>query len=770
MKKRNRAAGWILAAVLAVTSLAGCGGTEGNPKAGGNGADGTAGTEGNAGAGGGTKGGDGGDIFSEAGGKGRFLETELTLPEQIDHLTTVRKLSDGSISAVGFNANSLIYYLMNTTDLGETWQTTEIQGMEQFYVNGAAISPDGGAALLGYYGEMDLVTRDGTAGSVTLNLPAYSGGGDTKNQILEAAYTEDGTLLILDMEGALYQADTGTGELNKISANISEKIDYFGVAGNQAAAVTASGVTLLDVQSKVAAEDETLKKVTNSRQEGYATTGLYPVVFTEGTEEGSVIYVNHEGLFFHRTGGSVNEQLINGQLVSLGDGSLNFYGVISVDESNYLVAGSDSLSTPRIYRYTYDAEAPAVPEKQLKVYALEDSSVLQQAITYFQKQNPDVFVKKMIGLSGGDGITAEDALRTLSTDIMAGNGPDVLVLDGIPVESYIEKGILADISDVVDEVEGASGLFENVKAAYIRDKGIFEMPTRFYFSALEGDEDALAAGDSLASMLDYMKKAKEANPDSHGLPPKTASGLLYDLYYAASAGMKTEDGSLSEEKLKEFLTAAKGIFELDTYPTDEYNTEVKNYSVWGGMLYGSLSGSSRLGYESIYDIGTVTDFDRVQSIYGAEKQLNGNYRPFGGENASFVPYVSVGVAAASEAGELAREFVKGILGKDCQSAANEGFPVNRAAFTEKQGQQKAYSIGTSRSDGSGSYGIEVEVLTQEQADLLTKQLEGLKEPALNDRVIQEMVIEEGVKCLSGNQSVEDTVSAIMQKVKLYVSE
>ena len=101
--------------------------------------------------------------------------------------------------------------------------------------------------------------------------------------------------------------------------------------------------------------------------------------------------------------------------------------------------------------------------------------------------------------------------------------------------------------------------------------------------------------------------------------------------------MKTEDGSLSEEKLKEFLTAAKGIFELDTYSTEEYNTEVKNYSIWNGILYGSLSGTSRLGYESVYDIGTVTDYDRVQSIYGAEKQLNGNYRPFGGKTHLLYP-------------------------------------------------------------------------------------------------------------------------------------
>ncbi len=762
MKKRNRVAGLVLAVILAITSLAGCSDTKGDVGTGGSGSGGS-GTEGSAE-------GDGTEAGMSGGGKGRFLETEVTLPEQIDKLTTMRKLSDGSISAVGFNSNSMAYYIINTTDLGETWEVTEIQGMEQLFVNSSALAPDGSAALLGHYGEMDLVSRDGAAQSASLTLPPYSGGGDTKNQVQEAAFTEDGTLLVLDMEGLLYQADTKTGELTKLSTNIAEKIDYFGVAGNQVVAVTPSGVVVLDSQTGAVMEDETLKQVTNSLQEGSAASGAYPVVFAKGAEEGSIIYVNHKGLFYHRDGGSVSEQLINGELVSLGDQSLEFKSVLAIDDGNYLLAGSDSLSTSRIYRYTYDPEASAMPEKQLKVYALEDSSVLQQAITYFQKQNPDVFVKKIIGLSGGDGVTAEDALLSLSTDIMAGNGPDVLVLDGVPVESYIEKGILMDISELVKEVESADGMFENIKDAYTRDGKIYEMPARFYFSAIEGDGAALSAGSSLSSMVDYVKKARETDSQAHGLPPKTASGLLYELYYAASAGLATEDGSISEEKLKEFLTAAKGLYDLDTYPTDQYNTEVKNYSVWSGVLYGSLSGSSRLGDKTIFDIGTVTDFDRVQSIYGAEKQMGGSYQPFGGENASFVPYVSVGVVSDSQAGEMAREFVKGILGKACQSAANEGFPVNRAAYVEKQGQQKAYSIGFSSSDGSDVIGIELEPLTQEQIDILTKQLEGLKQPVLNDRVIQELIIEEGIKCLEGGQSVEDTVSTIMQKVKLYVSE
>ena len=85
---------------------------------------------------------------------------------------------------------------------------------------------------------------------------------------------------------------------------------------------------------------------------------------------------------------------------------------------------------------------------------------------------------------------------------MAGNGPDVLILDGIPVDSYVEKGILADLKGLVEEIEGADGLFTNIKEAYLRDGKMYEMPSRFGFSVVEGEEGGVAAGDSLEAFLD----------------------------------------------------------------------------------------------------------------------------------------------------------------------------------------------------------------------------------------------------------------------------
>ena len=43
-------------------------------------------------------------------------------------------------------------------------------------------------------------------------------------------------------------------------------------------------------------------------------------------------------------------------------------------------------------------------------------------------------------------------------------------------------------------------------------------------------------------------------------------------------------------------------------------------------------------------------------------------------------------------------------------------------------------------------------------------------PVITDRIIQDLIITEGSKYLEGNQTLEETSAAIMQKVNLYLSE
>ena len=82
----------------------------------------------------------------------------------------------------------------------------------------------------------------------------------------------------------------------------------------------------------------------------------------------------------------------------------------------------------------------------------------------FQKEHPEIRIEIQDGMTGKDGVTATDAIKNLNTEIMAGEGPDVMLLDGLLEEDYIEKGMLEDISGIVE----SAGILENIRDVYTR--------------------------------------------------------------------------------------------------------------------------------------------------------------------------------------------------------------------------------------------------------------------------------------------------------------
>ena len=54
----------------------------------------------------------------------------------------------------------------------------------------------------------------------------------------------------------------------------------------------------------------------------------------------------------------------------------------------------------------------------------------------FQLEHPDVRVELIDGQITSGSTTVSDTIRALNTELLGGNGADLLVLDGLPAESY----------------------------------------------------------------------------------------------------------------------------------------------------------------------------------------------------------------------------------------------------------------------------------------------------------------------------------------------
>lgn len=751
--------------------------------------------------------------------KGRFIESQVKLPDGVNEIRAAAKLADGSLELVGNIGQAGTDCLLISTDEGESWQVKELESLNYSYISNVAVRNDGTVAYVGYFDEdgqsdssdlsdtvgLKLVSKEGEIKNIDFTLPQYQEAlgesstivqeisnedendtaGDEEeeggemfavgNLVTQAAFDEDGSLLIQDLFSTFYKVNTETGELSEVYVGEEEQISYFGMAGNRVYAVAESGMKIFSSEDgSEAAVDSVLDELAKKHAQGSATSGYLPLIMTKGMEENSLVYANHQGVFYHLENGSVSEQLINGELCSLSDTTLELAGIVMISEKSYLISGMDSMGNPKVLKYVYDENASSVPEKQLKVYTLEDSNLLRQAVANFQTTHQDTFVKVEIGISEENAVTAEDALRTLNTDILAGKGPDILILDGMPVQSYIEKGILADIKGLLDEVDASDGLFSNIKNCYEKDGSIYCMPCRFKFPIISGSEEAVKTG-SAEELLNYGKSVKEEGKKVFGI--NGANDILGELFQVESSGWISSEGTIDQSKLEGYLKTAKEMYDLDSDSEITLSEERYTYGAsFDGYFLGSIASSSteRLLKESQIAFGTLSNLYELKDVLSIEKQLGGTYDIFREEETKgFVPYLMAGIVSGKEGEQDVQEFLKTLFSKECGMQSESGFPVNKAAYQELCQKEIDNGVNTSLAlctEEGTMISYEHIPLTQEEIDGLTEKIESMTSPIITDRIIQELVIEEGSKYLADDQTLEVTSAAIMQKVNLYLSE
>lgn len=172
-----------------------------------------------------------------------------------------------------------------------------------------------------------------------------------------------------------------------------------------------------------------------------------------------------------------------------------------------------------------------------------------------------------VGTSGG--ASAEDALRTLNTELVAGKGPDVLILDGMPLQSFIDKGVLAELSQVIS----ADGLIPQVVDPMRTDGKLYAVPTRFTVPVLMGKPETLEGLDSLEALAAAVQDGPEAlaasgdiNDIFKAVPEEqrpllsfTTLRELFDQLYSVSAPAVVRDGTLNEAALRELFSVMQAV-------------------------------------------------------------------------------------------------------------------------------------------------------------------------------------------------------------------
>lgn len=381
--------------------------------------------------------------------------------------------------------------------------------------------------------------------------------------------------------------------------------------------------------------------------------------------------------------------------------------------------------------------------------------------------------------------TEEDysaGLTKLTTEIMAGNLPDLIVMNQLPYEQMASKGLLEDLYPYLDADKelDRDDFFPNVLKALEVNGGLYQVAPSFQIITLIGASSVV--GDKPGWTYDEFNAALATMPA--GCTPldqyTTRDDILQRLVTMEMDNLvdwNTGKCSFDSEEYVDILNFANRFqaeFDWENYEwTQDEATEKRIAEGRQMLMAGNIYSLDDLLYNDIY--------------FGGDSTYIGYPTSSGiGNMMSITSGFAMSAKCADK--DAAWAFLRTVLSASYQEKI-WGLPINKAAFDKKlaeimepqyekdadgnilldeDGNKKQISRGgIGMADGSVH---EFYAMTQEQADKLLDLINSTTRIVNSNDSIVQIVIEEAQAFFAGQKSAEEVARLTQSKVNLYVNE
>lgn len=392
----------------------------------------------------------------------------------------------------------------------------------------------------------------------------------------------------------------------------------------------------------------------------------------------------------------------------------------------------------------------------LRLYTLKENENLWQSAKLFMEKYPKYPVVIEMGISEEDGKTVSDAIRSLNTEIMAGNGPDIILMDGLPIEDYIEKGGLEDLSDMVESVkENGEGFFENVLSSYEKGEKVYAIPSRFSVPIIIGKEGAVTP-EEVKTLSGTLKTRTEEQIKGIARNATKSIPLLLLTFWN---DIISEESVVDQEALSTFLEEARMLFDAS-----EIDLELPYYSGDAGVT---------MAFQK--DIFSVDEMDMGQTLAQLESVSANSpvfYDYLNSESGKkFIPKWIFGITASSEKKEAAKAFLSYFLSSENMDQYDWTLSVNKTSF------RKTLPISETKEQMTVMYpeqdsaeGIRIQKLNAEEAEEFVNFLSEADTKIAVEQALFEEILTQAEHYVYGEESLESAVNAIVEKVEIYQAE
>lgn len=746
---------------------------------------------------------------------GGYTETDITPPVKGGFHSFVNEQGD----IICYDYNLLHRY--ESVDGGRSWSESDgpcAAGGENMYVTACALCPDG--SLIIYAPDKGLLKTAANGGFIPYDAEGFvpeEGENSFTNVSLLTVLGEDRLLLSYMGGGVLIQGDETRGrhsiqdsassdtvvDEEIISAEESENAEHsrqysssFSGSGTDRTLLLelGTGRLIADIQAvgaiSAASDDETLYllgmtgeisryelkdgKPAQGRnlsfgetQDGGSPGGMAMInsggVLAAG-DSGSIYAVHGKDLLSADASGGI-QTVLSGADYAFGAPRGEVNSILLLPDGSILLGVSEAMQNFHLYKYTWDENAGTDPDKTITVWSLVDNDLVRAAIAEFRKSHQDTTVVYEIGISGDGGISVEDAIKTLGTRLLSSDGPDVLILDGCPMQSYAQKGMLLDLSGLTD----VSGVYSNLISPYYREGALYMIPAQFYMPALIGNEDALRKVVTLEQLAAAARSGKDATFMEPGMGrisdlPEDERAELYfddlrelcDVLWPACAPAVIKDGRVDSNALASFLSAARIISDKYNLCEDADAEEriVMGFAETGGPTVILTSSLMRYSMgQTNYGAFCAGHFSLLQMTM---ERAGSAIAPFPGlARGVFIPSTIAAVSADSHDTETAAAFVSMMISFEVQRFNyGTGLPVTKKAVESQIAELKDHAT-----DSGGILNLDADVL-----------ISGLVVSSDSDGTLFGMMWGDIESFMKGETDLEGAMTAIENNVRNYLAE
>lgn len=588
---------------------------------------------------------------------------------------------------------------------------------------------------------------------------------------------------ILDSEGNLLTSDDTSirafapDGTEAYTVECGDYVDTFASLRDGRAAVTIWGengmqLKLIDLESKSLGEAVQLPRNVYNLVSG---SGDYDLYYIDGLNfYGYNMETQQEELLLNWIDCDVNSNNIGAITVSE-DGRIT--GISNTWDDNYENVTTELVTLTKV---PYDS----VPHKEtLTMGVIYLDYRIQNKIIDFNRKNDKYRIEVLDYSQYNTDDDYQAGLTKLTTEIMAGNVPDILALSQLPYDQLASKGLLEDLYPYI-EADGEytkEDFFPNVMAALEVDGKLYQVCPSFSIQAVTGASSVV--GDTPGWTYEEFNAALASMPegcdafDVYTIKDtilQAGVSMDMDKYVDWTTGQCSFDSQDFIELLK-FTDNFPETFDYETYDWSSEDDTYTRISSGKQMLLGSY----------IYDFTDIMYYD---AYFGGASTYIG-YPNLSGEPGNMLSLDRGYAMSASCANkDAAWEFLRIILSEEYQKGIY-GLPTNINVYQEKlkeamtpeyekdaEGNYVLDEDGNKIEISQGGYGfangevIEIYAVTQEQADKLWDLITTTTKVMDGNSSILEIVYEQAKAYYAGQKSAEEVAKLIQSKANIYVNE